>query len=506
MSGPGVEPARLVIEALRLDRWSPSQVDERGSEALELGVGGFILFGGEIDRVAGLTERLRREAGRPLWIGADLERGAGQQVRGLSELPPPAALAEHPDPDAAAEVAGLTTGEEALSVGINWVLAPVLDLDAERTNPIVATRSFGADPHLVARLGLRWIDACQATGAIACAKHFPGHGRTRDDSHIGLPTVEAEADVLESDLSPFAAVAPKVGTMMVAHVAFPALGSDGPATTSEAIVTGLLRERLGFEGPISTDAMIMGAVGDDDALAAVGAVRAGCDLICYPSDAAITIAALEGALDDPSFAARIEDALGRSRRALSKHALGVPSAAADRNQSDSASARDDSARVGFEAVEFALQTLVGDTRALADWRADAPTRVVGLSDDPDVGPPAGRAGPLATILAAELRGAGWQVAADEATAAPQCIVVLAATPRGWKGHGGPSSEIIREARAHVDAARRGLVVLLGHARWLETLGVSAVCAWSTETVMERAAARWLNAAVVRPESADGREA
>lgn len=503
MTGSGVDPARLVIEALRLDRWSAAAVDERSSRALELGVGGFILFGGEAERVEGLTERLGSEAGRPLWIGADLERGAGQQVRGLSELPPPAALAAHPEPDAAAEIAGAITGEEALSVGINWVLAPVLDLDAERVNPIVATRSFGADPDLVARLGLRWIHACQRTGAMACAKHFPGHGRTRDDSHIGLPTVDAGARVLESDLGPFSAAAPTVSTVMVAHVAFPAHGSDGPATTSPSIVTGLLRQRLGFEGPISTDAMIMGAIGADDAGAAVEAVRAGCDLICYPSDAAATIAALRGAAEDESFAQRVEDAIGRSDRTLARYASGSTTAGAGPRRADRATDGRGSVPLDFETVDFARRTLVGDAGELAAWKTDLPTRVVGVSDDPDVGPPAGRAGPLGAILASELREAGWRVTEDEAGVTPQCVVVLAATPRGWKGRGGPSSDVIREAQSHVQTSERGLVVLLGHERWLGALGVPGICAWSTETVMERAAGRWMNDAVRGAEPAGG---
>ncbi|MXW55942.1 MAG: hypothetical protein F4Z59_04430, partial [Gemmatimonadales bacterium] len=132
------DPARVVIEALRLDRWSPDEVERRADRALALGVGGFILFGGEAERVGRLVERVREDAARPLWIGADLERGAGQQIRGLIELPPPAALAAHGNPGAAVEAAGRVTAREALSVGINWVIAPVLDLDAEPDNPIIA--------------------------------------------------------------------------------------------------------------------------------------------------------------------------------------------------------------------------------------------------------------------------------------------------------------------------------------------------------------------------------
>ena len=481
MSVPGPNPAHLVIEALRLDRWSPGEVEARADRGLELGVGGFILFGGDADRVGRLVERIREDAGRALWIGADLERGAGQQIRGLTELPPPAALAAHPDPGSAAATAGRTTAEEALSVGINWVIAPVLDLDAERDNPIIATRSFGSDPWRVAELGRRWIDACQAAGAVACAKHFPGHGRTREDSHIGLPIVDAPAADLERDVDPFAAVADTVGSVMVAHVAYPALGSDRAATVTPDIVRGLLRRRLGFGGVVSTDAMIMGGIGRDDAAAAVEAVAAGCDLVCYPADAAATIQSLErSAAKDARFGDRIEDAARRAAHGVARRPAGLPPAPAWPE------------RRALDPVAFARDTILGDPADLAAWRPGAPTRVVGVSDDPDVGPPAGRAGALGSVAARELRHAGWRIREDEN--AEQCLVVLAATPRGWKGRGAPSPEVVREARALVAAARRGLVVLLGHARWLPSLGAPGICAWSTETVMERAVALWLHGA------------
>ena len=469
MTGSDVDPARVVIEALRLDRWSPDEVERRADRGLELGVGGFILFGGEAERVGRLLERVRDDAARPLWIGADLERGAGQQIRGLTELPPPAALAAHPAPGAAAAAAGRVTAAEALSVGINWVIAPVLDLDAEPDSPIVATRSFGPDPRRVGELGVRWIDACQSVGAAACAKHFPGHGRTTEDSHIGLPSIDASPALLEEDLAPFAAVAESVDSVMAAHVAYPALGSERAATVAPNIIAGLLRGRLGFEGVMTTDAMIMGGVGPDDASAAVEAVTAGCDLICYPSDARATIDALARAADDAFFSASLEEAVTRSTR-------GCPSAL-------------HTPRPEFEPVGFARDTIVGDPGVLRGWTPEAPTRIVGVSDDPDVGPPAGREGPLGTIVADELRAAGWRI--TDSSDAVQCIVVLAATPRGWKGRGAPASEVLRQTSALGGSARRGLVVLLGHRRWLDVLDVPGICAWSTETVMERAAADWL---------------
>jgi len=492
-------PGRLVVEALRLDRWDAGEVDRRLDRALDLGVGGFVLFGGEAEEVAHLTTRARRDAGRPLWIGADLERGAGQQFRGLTELPPPAALAAAALPGEAAERAGRVTGREARSVGVDWVLAPVVDLDVEPRNPIVSTRSFGADPVRVTALALRWVAGCQATGALACAKHFPGHGRTVADSHVELPLVESSPAELEDDLRPFAALAPRVATMMVAHVAYPGLGSGRPATLDPAIVGGLLRDRLGFRGPVATDAMIMGGIGEDDAAAAVEAVRAGCDLVLYPSDAAATVAALRrAAASDVGFSDRVGEALATSARALAALASPPPADAAPAVPRPTE---------GFDEVAFALDTIVDRSGGLEAWRPDAPTVVIAVSDDPEVGPPAGRAGPLGAPLRAALRAGGWNVAPAEPAApesrpgartgsgrpvnASQVIAVLAATPRGWKGHGGVSSGAAEAVRDALAGAGRGLLVLLGPARALESLSVPGIAAWSTETVMERAAAEWI---------------
>ena len=473
--------ARLVVEALRLDRWNAAEVSRRVDRALALGVGGFLLFGGDAEDVVELTSRARRDAGRDLWMGADLERGAGQQFRGLTELPPPAALAAAPSPGAAAERAGRVTGRDARAVGVDWVLAPVVDLDVEPRNPIVATRSFGSDADRVADLAARWIDGCQATGALACAKHFPGHGRTIADSHVELPRVEAGAEGLERDLLPFAALASRVATVMVAHVAYPAHGSERPATCAPEVVGALLRERLGFRGPVATDAMIMAGIGEDDAAAAVDAVRAGCDLVLYPRDAAATIAALEReAGEDPGFADRMREALETSARGLAR--VG------------GATGRD--VEAPFDSLRFARETIVDRSGGLGAWRPGAVTAVVAVSDDPEVGPPAGRAGPLGVPLREALAAAGWNVAPD-AGAAEQAVVVLAATPRGWKGHGGVSVGARERVRHALGGAERGLLVLLGHARLLEDLATPGIAAWSTETVMERAAAEWILARVSR---------
>ena len=284
---------RLVFPALRWKEESGFSHERGASErALGYGAGGFILFGGTPEGVGEETDRLVREAGRPLLFASDLERGAGQQVRGFSELPPPRALASLHDP-AVLRGAGILTAVEALSVGINWVLAPVADLDCEPDNPIVQTRAFGEEPEAVAASVTAGIVGCEAAGAMACAKHFPGHGRTRSDSHLGLPVVDASAEALEADLLPFqAAVGAGVSSVMTAHVAYPALDpSRSPATFSKPILD-LLRHRFGFNGLIVSDALMMEGAREGRSQGEIGldALRAGVDLLLYPDEPGVVAA------------------------------------------------------------------------------------------------------------------------------------------------------------------------------------------------------------------------
>src|SRR5438046_7562122 len=219
---PGVTGslARLVFPALRWRRASFAHERPKIDAALAAGVGGFIVFGGTREAVATLTRELVEQAGRPLLVGADLERGPAQQVQGLSELPPPAALGWLDDLEATG-ACGMITGTEARSVGINWAFAPVCDLDLEPKNPIVQTRAFGADPVRVGEQAAVWIRGLQEHGVLACAKHYPGHGRTTQDSHATLPRVRvARTELQQVDVAPFEyAIRAGVGSMMSAFVA-----------------------------------------------------------------------------------------------------------------------------------------------------------------------------------------------------------------------------------------------------------------------------------------------
>src|SRR5262245_36040106 len=181
--------ARLLFPAVR---WDAEQEFEPArpmvEDALQLGVGGFIFFGGQAEAVRELTTDLHSRSRHPLLIGADLERGAGQQFRGATPLPPLAAIGSLDDLEVTRRC-GELTAREARALGVNWVYAPDADVDVEPRNPIIGTRSFGTRPDQVARHVVAWIEGCHQGGALACAKHFPGHGRTTADSHAELPVV-----------------------------------------------------------------------------------------------------------------------------------------------------------------------------------------------------------------------------------------------------------------------------------------------------------------------------
>ena len=466
--------ARLVFPALRWRRGSFAHERTRIEQALDLGVGGFILFGGTRESVAALTTTVRELAGRPLLIGADLERGAAQQVEGLTELPPPAALGALDDLEATA-TAGVVTAAEAAAVGINWVFAPVCDLDLEAANPIVQTRAFGADPGRVAAHAAAWIRACQEHGVLACAKHYPGHGRTTTDSHEGLPEVRTSLALLgDTDLVPFAAaIDAGVGSVMSAFVAYPGWDPSGRAAGFSPTVLGWLAQR-GFAGLTVTDALIMGGAlaRDTEAAAAVRAVAAGCDALLYPRDFVGVIRALEGALGRDLPAARADAALARVTAAALRWAVRPPAPI------------DGVAHGAFaeRVADRVLGLLRGARPALG------PAFRVAIVDD-DVGGPY-RVGPRdvfeQTLRAARDGGAG--------TRDGDRIVLVYAEPRSWKGRAWLGERSLGRLRTLVPGA--ALVVLFGHPRLTTQIpaGPPVLGAWHGEPLLQRAAARWVVAA------------
>jgi beta-N-acetylhexosaminidase len=289
----------------------------RALEALDqYGWGGYILFGDDREAVPQRLAPLQAHAPVPLLVAADMEHGAGQQVKGLSVFPPLMAFGAADQVRYAYEL-GAWTAREALSVGVNWIFGPVADVTNNPQNPIINIRSFGGDPARVAMLVDAFVRGCQDHGALACAKHFPGHGDTETDSHTRLGVVAASRERLEAvEFPPFqAAVKAGVASIMTAHLAVPALDDPGvPATLSRPIITGILREQWGYDGLVVTDALVMGGITEtlDPLEAAVRATAAGCDMLLMPPDAVATHGAVLRAVEEGRLSeARVREALGR---------------------------------------------------------------------------------------------------------------------------------------------------------------------------------------------------
>ncbi len=465
--------------------------------ALALGVGGFLLYGGEQDAVRALTKELQQRSRTPLLLGADLERGAGQQFAGATGLPPLGALAWLDDVEALRRAARLTA-RESRTLGVNWILSPVCDLDIEPENPVLGARTLGADSTRVTRLATAWIEACQAEGVLACAKHFPGHGRTREDPHRTTATVTASRDTLHAhDLAPFrAAFATNVASIMTAHVAYPALDPSGvPATLSREILTWLLRQQLRYDGLVVSDALDMPGVlipvQGDEGEAAVRAVAAGCDVVLAPGDVGVVAAALERALAnhvlDP---VRVQQSVRRRLRWAQW--------AAPPNDWRRPAAAD--AAWGAQLAERAVHVLRGEpapiSGAVAVLVVDA-----SAADERDPSTVRGAHPPRRDEFTETLATAGLDVRApDESTfdADVPLVIALFGGERVRVGSA-PYDDDAGLARAQDAAARARAegravtVVQFAPPRMVAAIDAPVLCAWSGDRAMQQAAARWLTA-------------
>ncbi|MCO8272067.1 glycoside hydrolase family 3 protein [Actinoplanes sp. TRM 88003] len=284
------------------------------------GLAGHTLFGTNVAdpaQVARLTARLREGRDDAL-IAIDEEGGDVTRLahRTGSPYPGNAALGAVDDENLTRAVYA-AIGADLVAAGVNLDLAPTVDVNTADDNPIIGTRSFGADPALVARHARAAVEGLQSAGVAACAKHFPGHGATVTDSHLSLPTVDVPLDVLRArDLPPFAAIADSAQVVMSAHIRVPALTGDDPATFSRAALQGLLREELGFQGVIVTDALEMAGAADAAGgipQAAVRALTAGADLLCIGAkvdEALVEAVAAEIVTGVP--VGRLEEAVSRT--------------------------------------------------------------------------------------------------------------------------------------------------------------------------------------------------
>jgi beta-N-acetylhexosaminidase len=266
-----------------------------------LQLGGIIIAGGSPTDIAVKLNHLQRRSALPLLIGADLEGGSAFRFNGGTPFPTNMGIAAGGTELDAYEV-GRITALEGRAVGVHLAFAPVADVNNNPANPIINTRSFGEDPARVGALVSATVRGIQEHGMLATVKHFPGHGDTGTDSHISLPVIPYGWPRLDSiELVPFrAAVRAGVGAVMSAHIALPGIdsGNTRAASLSPSIVTGVLRDSLGFHGIVVTDALNMGGVSTDGgASASVRALLAGADLL-QPADPRAALDSLEQAYRD----------------------------------------------------------------------------------------------------------------------------------------------------------------------------------------------------------------
>lgn len=286
--------------------------------------GGFILFQrncADAAQLVSLSRCLWDSVNEiPPFIAIDQEGGRVHRLpEPFTHFPSAASIGGTNDTDLAYRLGGAVASELRL-VGINLNFAPVLDVNSNSLNPVIGDRSFSAEPKQVGEIASAWASGLRDGGTIPCGKHFPGHGDTDKDSHNELPTVSKTLDELKAvELPPFAhACRNRIESLMTAHVLYPGLDPNLPATLSKPIVTGLLRHQLGYDGVVFSDDLEMKAIADNYGVeeATAGAVRAGVDvlLFCHQVDKAVK--AFEflcaEAANDAVVRARVEDSFRRT--------------------------------------------------------------------------------------------------------------------------------------------------------------------------------------------------
>jgi beta-N-acetylhexosaminidase len=470
-----------------------------------LHVGGVIVSIGSPLDIAAKLNGLQRRSRLPLLVASDFEGGTSIRFNGGTPLPPNMGVGATGSDSAAYEM-GRITALEGRAVGVQLAFAPVADVNNNPANPIINTRSFGEDPAAVGRLVAAEVRGLQDNGMLATAKHFPGHGDTGTDSHLALPVIAADWARLDSvELVPFrAAVAAGVQVVMSAHIALPGIdtGQVRPGTVAPEVLTGLLRDSLGFKGLVVTDALNMAGIADRyGADAGVRAFLAGADLLLQPADPGAAIDAMAAAVERGEISAERLDQSVRRVLAL-KMGLGL-----FRQRTvplDSVPAVVGRAEFAREAAHIASQSIVmvkdsGGVIHSLKTAKPALTVVTFAEDD-------NRSAGLA--LAAELRAQGFAVTVsrlwpasgpvsyDSAVSAivrsPVTVFATADRPTAGRGALGLPSEMANLIGATA-TLRPAVLVSLGNPYTLAQVPEigSYLIAWRSNPVIEQAVARAL---------------
>ncbi|MFZ0317515.1 MAG: glycoside hydrolase family 3 N-terminal domain-containing protein [Candidatus Sulfotelmatobacter sp.] len=349
-----------------------------GSFAMTVHVDGPFLLRSEPYEAAELLNRLQRDSKLPLLFAADFERGVSMRLMGTTVFPHAMAFGGDGKLEDA-EAFGRITAEESRAIGIHWNFFPDADVNSNPANPIINTRSFGEDPKQVGDLVAAYIKGAHEGGMLTTAKHFPGHGDTATDSHLGVASVNVDRAHLDSiELPPFrAAIAAGVDAVMVAHVTVPALDPDPNhvATISPVIVSDLLEKQMGFKGIIVTDALDMAGLthlfASNIGRAAVEAFKAGNDLLLIPADFPASYNAMLQAVQSGEIS---QERLDRSVLKIlsAKASLGLPEARlVDVNAIDKAVGKPENLAFGQHVADEAV-TLVRDNGKVLPLKS-APT-------------------------------------------------------------------------------------------------------------------------------------
>ena len=267
--------------------------NENLKRLLEEGIGGVIFLGGTVKELEIRCKAVKKWAGKPLLLCADVEEGIGQRFYGGTHFVPPMGIAQiyKKDPDlgiSIAEKIGYFTGKEAKNIGLNWLLAPVCDVNNNSNNPVINIRAWGEDPETVKTLTCAYQRGAFRSHMLTCAKHFPGHGNSAVDSHLDLPEIKYNLSDLERfELIPFKSLIHQgVNSVMIGHLFLPNIDPTYPASLSKRLVNDLLRLKYKFDGLVVTDALVMKSITNkySSGSAAIKAFDAGIDVLLMPQD------------------------------------------------------------------------------------------------------------------------------------------------------------------------------------------------------------------------------
>lgn len=297
--------AQVLFPRLDIDEYlSNDEYKTNINQLVSSGVGGFCVFGGNLQSVEQTLNYLQALADIPLLFSADFEYGTAMRIADGNEFPHAMAIANSSDPENSYKI-GKAIAKEAKSIGIYWNLAPVVDINSNKLNPVINIRSFGESPDLVSDYSVQFISGTQSEKVLACAKHFPGHGDTNTDSHLELPTInKTKAELENTELFPFeSAINNDVKSIMIAHLNVPALDYSGiPASLSEKAIN-YLRNDLKYKGLIVTDALDMKSVSNNysSGEAVVKAINAGNNVALMPENSEEALEAITQSASNDDF-------------------------------------------------------------------------------------------------------------------------------------------------------------------------------------------------------------